>query len=160
MTPLTQCDLRESSRSLLRPAILLRVAVAAGVAVMLALGLTHLRFGIRDLQIESNKLQRARLALISHKNTVLSEVERLKRYERLKDYAQTKLGLRECSPDRSVKVMVSPGAIGRWKDLIEETSARKNPSLPPAERLLMVLTERVISLSSVSLAHEPVARAE
>jgi len=161
MTPLTQCDLRANAKTLLRPGVLLRLAIAAGVAVTFATALTHLRLRTRDLQIECSKLQKERLALISHRNTVMSEVEKLKRYGRLREYAEVKLGLRECPPDRSARMVVSPRALERWRDLLEEDKAGQEDRLcPPSERLMAVVAEKVVSWSSVSLAREPLGESK
>lgn len=159
MTPLTQCNFKERSGMLMHPAMLVRVFLVLFVGVSLAMSVTYLRFRTHDLQIETSKLQKQRLQLISQKNHLTSQVESLKRYEpKLREYAQTQLGLQESAPERSARVVVSAETMRRYNDMMNGSLYEENNrAAEPTQRLLAVLGEKVTAWSSVSMAREPVA---
>ena len=154
MTPLTRVKFNGHSRLLLKPLILIRLGVLLSVAVIPAMGLTYLRFQTRDMQIETSKLQAKRQILASYKSNLVSQVEQLKRYDRMHDYAQARLGLRECPPEQTTRVALSPQVVERWNNVIDKSALREEQTLQSTEHLIAQVGEKVISWSSVSMARD------
>lgn len=156
MTALTQCYAAGRPPLLLRPSLVFRVGFILFFVALLGMGLTYLRFVTRDLKIESSKLQKTQMILLSQKNTLASEVERYKRFENLREAESVKLGFAKCPPERSFAIVVSDSAVQKWKDVATRYYEEGEGSrTEPTERLLATVGERVLTWSSVSMAREP-----
>jgi cell division protein FtsL len=154
MTPLSRCELLDRSRVLFRGKAFFCLVSLLAVVVGLAMGQVHLRFLARDLQIETGKLQRAREDLQNRKTVVVSEVERLKRYETIREYAESRLGLRECLPGQTCKAVVSAEVVAKWSDAANAPAQPADVSSKDGRSWLNALGEKVVTLSSVSMARE------
>ena len=157
MTPLTKCDLTLHSSKLLHPVMLVKVLLLLTVMAALALAQTHLRFRTRDLQIETRKLQKQSAELKNRERTLVAETERLKIYDfEFRKYARTDLGLQECPPERSSRVVVSAEIFSKWEELGQRLDRRSRRSLPAPSKVRAVaqLGQRVISWSTTAMAQE------
>ena len=158
MTPLSRCDLRDCSRRVLSPLAVVSVLLLAALAGGLAMAQIHLRFRIRDLQIETRKLQQVRADLSSRKVALVADIERMRRYDGNFEEFATQLGLSECPPDRKVTAVVSPESIERWQALARAADAPKRQELP---RVVQVadFVQRMLSWSTPILARDVDRRA-
>jgi cell division protein FtsL len=154
MTPLSRCDLLSRSRVFLRAKALFCLVSLLLVTVGLALVQVHLRFLTRDLQIETGKQQRVREELHNQKKLLVAEVERLKHYETIRDYAETKLGLRECLPNQTRRVVVSADTVAKWSDAAAALAVPADGTERAKGSWLQALGEKAVEFSSVSMARE------
>ncbi len=154
MTPLTRCKrIKPRPSRHLRVALLLRTFSLLVVIAGLAAAQIHLRFRTGDLRIETRKLQESRNKLSGIRVGLVSEVERLKSYNPKFREASQEMGLRECHPDSSSRVVVSAHVVEKWSGWSAE------PADEPQEedssiRRMAELGERVLSLSTPSMARE------
>ena len=154
MTPLTRCETRRRSKMVLRPGVTLWMTLAVATLSLLSLVQVHLRFRTRDLMIETRYLQGVRANLINEKNRLISEVEELKRYERLRQYAENNLGLCKCPPSRVSTTEAAQSALVRWGDI--QDAIADAPKTDTSENLLASVGEKMIAWSNVALARDTV----
>ncbi|MBN1866425.1 hypothetical protein JW916_03940 [Candidatus Sumerlaeota bacterium] len=127
--------------------------VTVGTLCVLSLAQVHLRFMTRDLKIETRSLQQVGAELTNEKNSLISQVEELKRYDRLRQYAESELGLCKCPPSRVRRVEAAPAAVARWGD-IQDAIAEVPGGDSPTENLLATVGEKMITWSNVALARD------
>ncbi|HNY26161.1 MAG TPA: hypothetical protein PLA90_05065 [Candidatus Sumerlaeota bacterium] len=159
MTPLTRCKrIKPRPSRHLRVALLLRTFSLLVVLAGLAAVQIHLRFRTGDLRIETRKLQESRDKLSNMRVGLVSEVERLKCYNLKFREASQELGLRECHPDSSSRVVVSASVIEKWSGWSAEPADEPQEEQDSSIRKAAELGERVLSWSTPSMAREPRVR--
>ncbi|NQU45207.1 cell division protein FtsL [bacterium] len=154
MTRLSRCDLRRRSRVLLRPMVLFRSLTLLALLISLGLVEVHLRFLVRDLQIESQKLQAQRSELLNRQRMLVSEVESQKAGGAIERYAMTELGMEYCRPEQRRSARVAEGSVKRWQEMSRSLALADAASHSNNENLLETLGERMLILSSVSMARD------
>jgi hypothetical protein len=118
----------------------------------------HLRFRTGDMRIETRKLQESRNKLSNVRVGLVSDVERLKSYNpKFREYAAQELGLRECHPDSSSRVVVSANVVEKWSGWSAEPAAQLQEEDSPIRRVAE-LGDQVWSWSTPSMAREPHGR--
>lgn len=154
MTPLSRCDLRDCSPRVLSPLAILSVLLLATLVGGLAMAQIHLRFRIRDCQIETRKLQQARVELGSRKVALVADVERMRRYDgNFEDFARTQLGLSECPPDRKTTAVVPAESVERWQALARAADTPKRQA-PPRVVQMAEFVQHMLSWSTPILARD------
>ena len=134
MAALSRCELRNSSRALVRPGAVFCLMSLLIVLVGMALAQLELRFETRDFDLETRKLQKERADLLARQKVLASELKQMKRYDTVRQYAMEQLGLREC-PARSKQQgggeFAVTGQVGHY-----ESCGRFPVSLPSGNRPL------------------------
>ncbi|HBF34245.1 TPA: hypothetical protein DDW35_06745 [Candidatus Sumerlaeota bacterium] len=155
MASLSRCELRNSSRALVRPRAVVCVMSLLGVLVAMALMQLELRFESKDLETETYKLQKERAELLGRQKNLFAELKQLKRYDTVRQYAMDQLGLRECPPDKSSTAVVDARLLAKWNTTgdmaLPPQMTKHQPST--AEKFLATVEEKV-SFATVSLARD------
>lgn len=156
MTRITKCKITRRTRTFLRPRMLFYVFSLLSVLGALSLGQIYLRFLSRDLLIETRKLQGRREELQARRQTMLSEVEHLKDYDHVREYAQAALGLRERSPLLNRRGLVTDDCVRRWTEAYQTVASLKQQKTTATEpeRVIASLSDKLFDVSTVSMAEE------
>lgn len=157
MASLSRCELSKYSRSLIRPRAVFYLGTFLTLLVSLSLAQVHLRFLTKDLVIETKKLQKQRADLLNRQKALSAEIEKLRNYDTIREYALNTLKLRECPPDHSSTEKLLASAVNRWRD--DAASAAPVPAAPAprgksSPEKFFALLEDKMSLVSISMAHD------
>jgi hypothetical protein len=154
MTSLSRCDLRTCSPTVLSPLAILGALVLAALVGGLAMEQINLRFCVRDFQIQTRKLQQARVELSSRKVALVADIERMRRYDgNFEDFARTQLGLSECPPDRKTTAVVPAESVERWQALALAADVPKRQALPRVVQIAEFV-QHMLSWSTPILARD------
>ena len=102
------------SRSSLNIRSILFFLVWFSVVTMFLLAHVYLRFTIRDLRIETVRLQRQGERMRSLEKNLLAEIGRLNQGDRLHEYANRDLGLKDADPALLEKLTVPASLIADY----------------------------------------------
>jgi cell division protein FtsL len=129
------------------------------IALITALAIlqVHIRFKIRDLQMERFKLQEEKSHLLDMRNKLQSKIEALNRGDRIGEIAQNELGLVQFPANRLEHLRISESVVQKYKAVAFESRKAEtltgSSSLTARETLLARLGS-LLGIHEVSQARE------
>jgi cell division protein FtsL len=122
----------------------------------LAILQVHIRFKIRDLQMERLKLQEEKSLLLDTRNKLQSRVEALNRGDRIVDIAQNELGLVQYPANKLERLRISESVVEKYRAvaLSDRATGSGAASAVQADETLVAKLGTLLGIHEVSQARE------
>jgi hypothetical protein len=113
---LTKAAAQDCRPSRLRASAVVGLVALTVVGTALLLLHVHLRLSIRDLAIETRKLQKEKAQLESRRKQMASELEGLKDFKTIEQYGLGELGMVYHDPTQTSTLQISTESVRLWRE--------------------------------------------
>ena len=156
MTSLSYCNEVVSRKDSLSKRTIVRLLLWSLIMTSLALCHIYLRFTIRDLQIETRKLQDRKSQLVDLKKSLGSTIENLKSGDRLHEYAISQLHMIDYDPKEIQYLTVPQKVIAKYQGAERYVPAQERHwrRMEESEENMISLLASIVKVSQNSSAQE------